>query len=63
MRNFDSDTVGYCDKCGFEVYDGDSIYIIDGFVICDECFPDYAREYFSCSKHFGEHLRRRRNVT
>ena len=49
----------YCDKCGLEIYDSDVLYVIDGFFICEECFPDYVKEYFSQCKTFGETLRRK----
>lgn len=35
-----------CDNCGGEVYDEELVHLIDGFVICAECFEDYAFEYF-----------------
>ena len=57
-RNYTPQIAGICDKCAFEVYDGDIIYIIDGFVICDECFDDYVRDYFYHCRFFGETLRR-----
>ena len=63
LKYFDYEAAGYCDSCGMEVYDGDRIYIIDGFIICEECFADFAAEYFSHCKTFGETLRRRINVT
>ena len=49
---------GVCDKCALEIYDSDVIYIIDGFVICDECFESFSREYFEHCKAYGEILRR-----
>ena len=58
FRNYDPETAGICDKCALEVYDSDIIYIIDGFIICNECFGDYARDYFYHCRTYGETLRR-----
>ena len=48
-----------CDKCALEVYDSDEIYIIDGFIICSDCFENFAKDYFACCRTYGETLRRR----
>ncbi len=40
---------GYCDFCGGEIYEGESIYLIDGQRIHEDCLEDFARSYFmSC---------------
>jgi len=37
----------YCSLCGGEVYEDDLAHLIDGYVVCPECFDDFAVEYFS----------------
>lgn len=34
-------TFGYCDECGGDLYEGDTVYKIDGDVICEDCLSDY----------------------
>ena len=36
-----------CDHCGGEIYDGETIYEIDGDHIHEDCFDDYVRELYS----------------
>ena len=36
-----------CDRCLQEVYPGELVHLIEGFVICPECFLDFAFDYFS----------------
>jgi predicted amidophosphoribosyltransferase len=44
-----------CDECGAELYQGDRLYVIDGFAICPECFKEYAEKYFAdCLKTAAE---------
>ena len=59
FKNYDNEVAAFCDKCALEVYDSDEIYIIDGFIICSECFESYAKEYFACCRTYGETLRRK----
>ena len=35
-----------CDRCLEEVHPGELVHRIDGFVICPECFLDFAFDYF-----------------
>ena len=42
--------VGYCDHCGGEVYEGDTVYRIDGQCIHDDCLEDFAKDYFADCK-------------
>jgi hypothetical protein len=45
----------YCDECGAEIYPGERIYVIDGFLVCRECFGEYAAKYFAdCLKTAAE---------
>ena len=44
-----------CDCCGGEIYSDELVHLIDGFVICAECFEDYAFGYFEeCMVTGGE---------
>ena len=36
-----------CDRCGEEIYPYELIHKIDGFIICPDCFDDFAFDYFS----------------
>ena len=38
---------GYCDFCGGEIYEGDTVYDIDGQRIHEDCLADFARGYFA----------------
>lgn len=38
---------GHCDFCGGEIYEGDTIYVIDGQYIHEDCLEDFARGYFA----------------
>ena len=38
---------GYCDHCGGEIYEGDTVYDIDGQRIHEDCLEDFARGYFA----------------
>ncbi len=49
--------VAKCDSCGGEVYAEELVHLIDGFVICAECFEDYAFKYFEPDMVLGEDLK------
>lgn len=38
---------GYCDYCNGEIYEGDTVYDIDGQRIHEDCLEDFARGYFA----------------
>lgn len=38
---------GYCNLCGGEIYEGDTIYEINGQLIHEECLEEFAKDYFS----------------
>lgn len=38
---------GTCDFCGGEIYEGETIYSIDGQCIHEDCLHDFARSYFA----------------
>ena len=38
---------GYCDHCGGEIYEGDTVYDIDGQRIHVDCLEDFVRGYFA----------------
>ena len=52
------DPAGFCDVCLCQIYDGDEAYEIDGFTVCTDCFPEYARSYFAENRTFGWKLRK-----
>ena len=35
-----------CDRCGGEIFPDEPAHVIDGFIICGECFEEFAYEYF-----------------
>lgn len=35
-----------CDICRGEVYSEDLVHIIDGFIVCPDCFYDFVFSYF-----------------
>ncbi len=39
--------VGYCNQCGGEIYDGETVYRIDGQRIHEDCLGDFAKKYFA----------------
>ena len=48
-----------CDICGGEVYGGDLVHVINGFVICPECFWDFVFDYFEDCLTLGSDVARR----
>ena len=52
--------IARCDNCGGEIYDDELVHLIDGFVICAECFEDYAFEYFESCMVTGDEIREMR---
>ena len=56
---------GFCDVCLCQVYDGDEVYLIDGFIICTDCFDGYVRDIYAGCRTLGENLnwRKRRYDT
>lgn len=42
--------VGYCVHCGGEIYDGETVYNIDGDLIHEDCLHDFAKDYFADCK-------------
>ena len=49
--------VARCDVCRGEVYSGDLVHVINGFVVCPECFFDYTFDYFSDCLFLGSELK------
>ncbi|MBQ6539721.1 MAG: hypothetical protein IJL71_01665 [Oscillospiraceae bacterium] len=49
-----------CDRCGGEIYPEELVHLIDGFIICAECFEDYAYEYFESCMIAAEELTEKR---
>lgn len=46
--------VSYCGFCGGEVYEGDTVYRIDGQLIHEDCLEDFAKDYFADCKEVVE---------
>ena len=46
-----------CDVCRGEVYSNDLVHVINGFVVCPECFFDYTFDYFSDCLCLGSEIR------
>lgn len=46
----DDVVVGYCDVCCGEVYEGETIYCIDGKMIHEDCLEEFAKDYFENCK-------------
>lgn len=45
----------FCSFCGAEIADGSQYWYINGFVLCEDCLPDFARaDYRSCLCIHGE---------
>lgn len=50
----------YCDHCGGEIYEGDTVYHIDGQHIHEDCLKDFAKGYFAdCKKEVEIHVKAR----
>lgn len=57
---FSGNPAAFCDDCLCEIYGGDEVYVIDGFVICTDCFGSYMKERYAGCKTRGENLNRRK---
>ena len=49
--------VAKCDSCKGEVYAEELVHLIDGFIICTECFADYTYDYFEPNMVLGSDLK------
>ncbi len=45
---------GYCDCCKEDIFEGETIYEIDGETIHEDCLLEYARKYFEDCKEEAE---------
>ncbi|MBR5381399.1 MAG: hypothetical protein IK136_02130 [Oscillospiraceae bacterium] len=52
-----------CDVCRGEVWPGDLVHVINGFVVCPECFLDYTFDYFSDCLMLGSEIQDQREDT
>ena len=52
----------YCSECGGEVYGEETVYLIDGRIVCRECLGDFAERYFASDAVKGERLKRGGNT-
>lgn len=50
----------YCGHCGGEIYQGETVYRIDGNLIHEDCLNDFAKDYFAdCKEVVEAHIRMR----
>ncbi len=50
---------GHCLLCGGELYEWESVYILDSDPVCKECLEGYAKDYFAPNLWIlGEWIRR-----
>ena len=57
LNSQDEQPISRCDSCGGEIYADELVHVIDGFIICAECFDDYVFDYFASNMVTGEDLR------
>ena len=48
---------GQCDRCQQEIYADDLVHVIDGYVVCPECFDDFVFDYFIANMCLGSELK------
>lgn len=41
LEPIEDGAVAFCDECNGDLYEGDTVYKIDGDTICEECLADY----------------------
>lgn len=41
LEPIEQGAVIFCDQCNGDLYEGDTVYKIDGDVICEDCLGDY----------------------
>ena len=51
--------IAYCDYCGGEIYEGETVYSIDGQLIHEDCLHDFADDYFKDCKEEAVSYRNR----
>jgi hypothetical protein len=58
MMCTESDTVPavQCDICQGEVYEEEFVHLIDGYVICPDCFDEFVAAYFASDMVRGKEL-------
>lgn len=39
----------YCDQCQGEMYNGETLYEVEGRYVCKDCFEEWARDFFETS--------------
>lgn len=54
VRKMRDEIVASCDNCGFEIYDGEPYYRINGEVICRDCLGEYAARLLAPFQIGGE---------
>lgn len=52
--------IACCDVCKGEIFPDDLVHLIDGFIVCPECFFDFTFDYFAdkmvCGREIKEML-------
>lgn len=49
--------ISKCDCCHGEVFADDLVHFVEGFVICPDCFDDFAFDYFAPFLVTGDDLK------
>jgi hypothetical protein len=50
---------GFCRQCGCWLYGWETVYVVDGEVICADCLEDYTKERFAQNRWVLEDWNRR----
>ncbi len=51
---------GFCDYCGCEIYEGETVYRIGGRFIHEDCLEGFAKDCFAdCKEEVEVHVRAR----
>jgi hypothetical protein len=48
--------IAFCNLCGCEIYEDDTVYLIDDVPVCEDCLGMFAAEYFSAQRMQGRYL-------
>ena len=52
-----TEPVANCDLCKGGVFGDELVHFIDGYIICAECFDDFAVDYFESNMILGNELK------
>ncbi|MBQ8974926.1 MAG: hypothetical protein IJ072_04275 [Oscillospiraceae bacterium] len=56
-RDFVPSPAGRCDICAQDIFRDELVHVIDGFVVCAECFEEFVFDYFSDNMVLGALLK------